>query len=110
MEVSLNAQTIIRKLDYIERHIRLSSKTLLNVEDCALLLGLSVDSIYRLTHTHAIPFYKPAGRKTLYFDKDEVERWAKGQYQPVVNQRKEYTPEATLNAVRRQMGLKAKKY
>lgn len=69
-------EMILRKLEQIEKNSLLASKNILNVEDVALLTGLSVSTIYKLTHSRQIPFYKPCG-KVVFFDKREIEDWLK---------------------------------
>lgn len=69
-------EIILKKLEQIEKNSLLASKNILNVEDVALLTGLSVSTIYKLTHSRQIPFYKPCG-KVVFFDKREIEDWLK---------------------------------
>lgn len=47
---------------------------ILNITDLMTLTGWSKQHIYKLTSNNAIPFYKPFG-KTLFFKKDEIEKW-----------------------------------
>lgn len=49
-------------------------KNMLNIDDVALLTGLSKSHIYKLTSGRQIPYYKPNG-KLMYFDKSEIENW-----------------------------------
>lgn len=53
----------------------LASKSVLNTKEVAVLTGLKVAYIYRLTSTNKIPYYKRG--KLVYFDKSEVEAWMK---------------------------------
>lgn len=62
------------QLNRIERNTLLSAKNVLTVDDVALLAGLGKRTVYRLTSTHQIPFYKP-NRKAIYFKRTEVEDW-----------------------------------
>jgi len=62
------------QLARIERNTLLSAKNVLTVNDFALLAGLSKRTVYRLTSTHQIPYYKPNG-KDIYFNRAEVESW-----------------------------------
>lgn len=48
---------------------------ILNIEEVAQLTGLSKSTLYKLTSKHEIPYYKPAGRKHLYFRRDEMIAW-----------------------------------
>ena len=65
---------ITAQLNRIERNTLLGAKNVLTVDDVALLAGLGKRTVYRLTSTHQIPFYKPNG-KAIYFKRDEVESW-----------------------------------
>jgi excisionase family DNA binding protein len=69
-------QEIITKLAAIERNTLLAAKNVLDIDDVALLTGLSKSHIYYLTCNSQIPHYKPTG-KHLYFDRAEVESWMK---------------------------------
>lgn len=65
---------IQEQLNRIERNSLLASKNVLNLEDVALLTGLSKSHIYKLTYRHEIPYYRPSG-KQIYFDRKELEDW-----------------------------------
>ena len=64
------------KIDKILIYSLLAAKSVLTLDDAALLTGLSKSYLYRLTCTHQIPHYKPNG-KQLYFDRAELEAWMK---------------------------------
>ena len=51
-------------------------KRLLNTKEAAAFLGMTLDGLYGLTSSKAIPFYKPTGKR-LYFDMDELASWQK---------------------------------
>lgn len=67
-------QTILEKLNRLERLIVDSSKEILNVEDLINYTGYKRSYIYKLVHNHVIPFSKPNG-KTLFFEKSEIDTW-----------------------------------
>lgn len=69
-------EDIQEQLNRIERNSLLAAKNVLNLEDVALLTGLSKSHIYKLTYRHEIPFYRPNG-KQIYFDRRELEAWMK---------------------------------
>lgn len=69
-------EDIQEQLNRIERNSLLAAKNVLNLEDVALLTGLSKSHIYKLTYRHEIPFYRPNG-KQIYFDRKELEDWMK---------------------------------
>ena len=69
-------QEIISRLERIESLSTLAAKNVLNIDDVAVLTGMSKGYIYQLTHKRIIPFYKPTG-KQMYFDRSEIEAWMK---------------------------------
>ena len=66
--------TELTQLDRIERYSLLAAKSVLNVEEAAMYLGMSPSYVYKLTMRNQIPYYKPNG-KVVYFKKDELEAW-----------------------------------
>lgn len=70
----------LHELDQInERLQRIESlltvnKSVLNLREAALLTGLSLSHLYKLTSTNGIPCYKPTG-KAIYFNRPELESW-----------------------------------
>ena len=69
-------QEIQERFDRLERLTTLAAKNVLNINEAALLLGLSKHYLYKLTCAKKIPHYKP-GAKLLYFDRGELEAWMK---------------------------------
>lgn len=66
----------MQELDAIKRYTLLGAKNVLNLEDVALLTGLSKSHLYKLTCQKMIPHYKQNG-KQMWFDKAEIEAWQK---------------------------------
>lgn len=54
----------------------LAAKNVLNIDDVAVLTGLSKSTLYKMTCAKEIPFYRPNG-KMIFFDRKEVEQWMK---------------------------------
>lgn len=69
-------EEILQRLEQIERYTLLGAKNVLNLDDVALLTGLSKSHLYKLTCQKMIPHYKQNG-KQMWFDKSEVEAWQK---------------------------------
>ena len=70
-------QDINDKLNQIEMLIKTGSiaqKKVLTLKEVSLFTGLSKSTIYKLTMSREIPFYKPTG-KCLYFERSEIEEW-----------------------------------
>ena len=51
-----------------------SIKEMISAKEAAVLLDISMSSLYKMTHTNEVPFYKPGGNK-LYFKKEELLTW-----------------------------------
>ena len=67
---------ILSKLEAIERNSLLAAKNVLTIDDAALLTNMSKSTIYKLTCSRQVPFYRPNG-KLVYFDRQELESWLK---------------------------------
>jgi excisionase family DNA binding protein len=74
-------ELILERLDRIEKAIeRLNANDPnhnadipMNVKEVASYLHLAVATIYGLTHSGIIPYYKTG--KKLYFKKDDIDEW-----------------------------------
>lgn len=80
MEKSIDIETIALKMESQENRIKVlehlifDSKDVLTLEEAAAYLGISKSTLYKLTHQHEIPFYRPNG-KLIYFEKAELVAW-----------------------------------
>lgn len=61
------------QLDRIEKLVRVGAKEVLNVEEAALMLGVSKSRVYHLVSSRDIPHYKNG--KSVLFKKSEIEKW-----------------------------------
>jgi excisionase family DNA binding protein len=52
---------------------------LIDVDKVCLLTGFSKHTIYKLTSTNQIPFYKRKGGRKIFFSIDEIEKWMRGE-------------------------------
>ena len=59
----------------MKRLTLLGAKRVLTLSDVSELTGLSKSTLYKLTCTNGIPFYRNDGGKLLFFDKNEIENW-----------------------------------
>ena len=64
-----------KELQELKNLTLLGTKTALNMNDLALLTGLSKSTIYKFVMEKRIPYYKNAGGKLIYFEKNEIEKW-----------------------------------
>lgn len=67
---------ILKRLDEIKQVIYLQKNTL-TLNEAAAYLGLSKSHLYHLCAERGIPHYKGQGGKFTYFDKTELDNWAK---------------------------------
>lgn len=51
-----------------------AAKEMLTLEEASSFLGVKKSQLYKMTHTFAIPFFKPNG-KMVYFDKSDLLEW-----------------------------------
>ncbi len=66
---------ILIKLSELKRITLLGAKNVLNIDDVAFLYGFSKSTIYKMTSAREIPHYRRG--KLLFFDKAELDEWAK---------------------------------
>lgn len=52
------------------------AKEHLTLDEAAVFLGCTKSLLYKMTHLHTIPFYKPSN-KMVYFEKSELIKWMK---------------------------------
>lgn len=57
----------------IEEQARVNSKPVLNAEETADYLGVTIQHIYRLTSKKEIPHYKRG--KSIFFNREELNAW-----------------------------------
>jgi excisionase family DNA binding protein len=66
---------IIDRLDRIEKIVTGMKSKPLSLKEAAEYLGISRSYLYKLTSQERIAHSKPGGKK-VYFDKEELDRWA----------------------------------
>ena len=50
------------------------AKRVWTASECAEYMGISLSTLYKMTHARIVPCYKPTG-KLLFFDREEIEAW-----------------------------------
>jgi len=65
--------SVEERLERIERLVMLGSKDVLNVQEVALLIGVSESRVRHLCSERALPYYKQG--RNVYFRKSEVEKY-----------------------------------
>lgn len=73
--VTTMEEKILQELEELKRLTLLQAKTTLTLDDVVLLYGLSASTIYKKTSAREIPHYRKG--KLLFFDKAELDQWAK---------------------------------
>ncbi len=68
---------ILEKLTTIEILLRGKTEKPLTLEEAARYLDLSTSTLYKMTSSNKICFYKPNGKR-IYFDKSELNAWLLG--------------------------------
>ena len=80
MMKEIDTETILLKLESQNNriktleHLLFDAKDVLTLEEAALFMGISKSSLYKMTHKHELPFYRPNG-KLIYFEKSELVKW-----------------------------------
>jgi len=77
MSKTINNENLLLKVESHDHRIEVlenllnDAKEVLTLEEAALFMGISKSSLYKMTHKHEIPFYRPNG-KLIYFEKAEL--------------------------------------
>lgn len=72
-ELQETIQNLNARVETLE-NLLYDGKQVLNSEEAAIFLGMARSSLYKMTHRHEIPFYRPNG-KVIYFEKEELIKW-----------------------------------
>jgi excisionase family DNA binding protein len=64
----------VNQLDRIENLLTEQAVERLTFKETCEYLNYSKSYLYKLTHRHAIPFYKPGGKK-IFFLKKDLDKW-----------------------------------
>ena len=77
---TIDTETLLLKVESHEHRIGImenllrDAKQVLTLEEAALFMGISKSSLYKMTHKHELPFFRPNG-KIIYFEKSELLNW-----------------------------------
>ena len=80
MNKTIDTETLLLKVESHEHRIGImenllrDAKQVLTLEEAALFMGISKSSLYKMTHRHELPFFRPNG-KLIYFEKTELLKW-----------------------------------
>lgn len=65
---------IKEQLDRIEQYAMIAAKSMLNIKEAAIILGMTIEGVRCLVRNNTLPYYKPNINR-LYFKKSELEDW-----------------------------------
>ena len=65
---------IKEQLDRIEQYSMIAAKNVLNIQEAAIILGMTVEGVSYNVRNNILPCYKPNVNR-LYFKKSELEDW-----------------------------------
>ena len=68
-------ERILKEIEALKSLTLLAAKNTLTLDDVCMLYGFSKSTIYKMTSAKAIPHYRRG--KVLFFDKGEMDQWAK---------------------------------
>ena len=80
MNKIIDNETLLLKVESHDHRIEVLenllnvAKEVLTLEEAAAFMGISKSSLYKMTHKHERPFYRPNG-KLIYFEKSELLKW-----------------------------------
>lgn len=74
--VTTMEEKILQEIEELKSLTLLAAKSVLTIDDVALLTGISKSTLYKMTCKKQLPHYKP-NSKLLFFDRKEIEEWAK---------------------------------
>ena len=80
MTKAIDNETLLLKVESQDHRIEVlenilkDAKEVLTLEEAALFMGISKSSLYKMTHKHELPFFRPNG-KLIYFEKAELLKW-----------------------------------
>ena len=80
MTKAIDNETLLLKVESQDHRIEVlenilkDAKQVLTLEEAALFMGISKSSLYKMTHKHELPFFRPNG-KLIYFEKAELLKW-----------------------------------
>lgn len=77
-------EAVMAKLEDIRRATLIGVKDTLTIEECAMVTGYSVQSLYSFTSKRLIPHFKRGNY--LYFSKQEIEKWMQSNRVPTVDE------------------------
>lgn len=74
-ELQEKVQELKTRIETLENVI-FENKQVLSMEEAAIFLDLSKSSLYKMTHKHELPFYRPNG-KLIFFERADLLNWVR---------------------------------
>lgn len=72
-ELQEKAEAHERRILILENAL-IMAKEVLTLEEAAFFMGMTKSTLYKMTHKHELPFFRPNG-KMIYFEKSELLKW-----------------------------------
>lgn len=69
-----NKSSLGETLARIEKYILIGTKNVLNIDEAAIVLGVTIRTLRKMVSEHTLPIYKP-NQRALYFKKSDLEDW-----------------------------------
>lgn len=79
------------RVENLENVLR-NGKDVLTLEEASLYTGISRSTLYKLTSSHEIPYYKPHG-KLILFERKELLAWVRSNRIPAKCEEEEEEPQ-----------------
>ena len=95
-----NIADLQKRMAFLE-NLLIPAKETLTLEEAAVFLGMKRSTLYKMTHEHTIPFYRPNG-KMIYFEKADILSW--------IRKNRTYTQEEINEEARLHMQTLSKKH
>lgn len=71
--LQIKVESLEHRIESLE-NVLSTAKEILTLEEASVFMGISRSSLYKMTHKHELPFYRPNG-KLIYFEKVELLKW-----------------------------------
>ena len=70
-----NIADLQKRMAFLE-NLLIPAKETLTLEEAAVFLGMKSSTLYKMTHEHTSPFYRPTG-KMIYLEKSDLLEWVR---------------------------------
>ena len=88
MNKTIDTETLLLKVESHEHRIGImenllrDAKQVLTLEEASLFMGISKSSLYKMTHKHELPFFRPNGTQPFSSTNNSVGFWRRSKMIP----------------------------